>query len=305
MNYYNSAEELIGATPLIKLNNLKEKYGLGADIFGKLEAQNPAGSIKDRAARQMIADAEEKGLLRKDSVIIEPTSGNTGIGLALVGALRGYRVILVMPDTMSVERRTLMTVYGAEVVLSDGSLGMKGAIDKANELAAGYEHSYIPQQFDNPSNAKAHFLTTGPEIWDDLDGNVGALVSGVGTGGTITGTGAFLKSKNPDVKVIAVEPEGSPVLSLGRKGPHKIQGIGAGFVPSLLDTGIYDEVIRVSDADSLEMFRLLPELEGLFVGISSGAALFAGAALAARPEYKGKNIAVILPDSGSRYLSTF
>lgn len=305
MNYYNNAEELIGNTPLIKLNRTADRLGLRANIFAKLEAWNPAGSVKDRAARQMISDAEENGKLKSGSVIIEPTSGNTGIGLAFIGVLRGYHVILVMPDTMSVERQMLMKVYGAEVVLSDGKLGMQGAIDKANELAARYDDSYIPQQFENPSNAKAHFLTTGPEIWNDLDGNIDAVVSGIGTGGTITGIGKYLKSKDPSVSIIAVEPEGSPVLSLGRKGPHKIQGIGAGFAPAVLDRSIYDEIIRVSDADSLDTFHLLPQTEGLFVGISSGAAFFAGIELAKRPEYEGKNIVVILPDTGSRYLSSF
>lgn len=305
MNYYNNAEELTGNTPLIKLDRIAADLGLRANIFGKLEAWNPAGSIKDRAATQMITDAEESGQLNPGSVIIEPTSGNTGIGLAFIGALRGYRVILVMPDTMSVERQMLMKVYGAEVVLSDGKLGMQGAIDKADELAGKYDNSYIPRQFDNPSNAKAHFLTTGPEIWNDLDGKVDAVVAGVGTGGTITGIGQYLKTKDPTVAMIAVEPEGSPILSLGKKGPHKIQGIGAGFVPEVLDRDIYDEVIRVSDEDTLETFHLLPRSEGLFVGISSGAALFAGIQLAKRPEYKGKNIVVILPDTGSRYLSNF
>lgn len=305
MNYYNNAEELTGNTPLIKLDRIAADLGLRANIFGKLEAWNPAGSIKDRAATQMITDAEESGQLNPGSVIIEPTSGNTGIGLAFIGALRGYRVILVMPDTMSVERQILMKVYGAEVVLSDGKLGMQGAIDKADELAGKYDNSYIPRQFDNPSNAKAHFLTTGPEIWNDLDGKVDAVVAGVGTGGTITGIGQYLKTKDPTVAMIAVEPEGSPILSLGKKGPHKIQGIGAGFVPEVLDRDIYDEVIRVSDEDTLETFHLLPRSEGLFVGISSGAALFAGIQLAKRPEYKGKNIVVILPDTGSRYLSNF
>lgn len=305
MNYYNNAEELTGNTPLIKLDRIAADLGLRANIFGKLEAWNPAGSIKDRAATQMITDAEESGQLNPGSVIIEPTSGNTGIGLAFIGALRGYRVILVMPDTMSVERQILMKVYGAEVVLSDGKLGMQGAIDKADELAGKYDNSYIPRQFDNPSNAKAHFLTTGPEIWNDLDGKVDAVVAGVGTGGTITGIGQYLKTKDPTVAMIAVEPEGSPILSLGKKGPHKIQGIGAGFVPEVLDRDIYDEVIRVSDEDTLETFHLLPRSEGLFVGISSGAALFAGIELAKRPEYKGKNIVVILPDTGSRYLSNF
>ncbi|MCR4632743.1 MAG: cysteine synthase A [Erysipelotrichaceae bacterium] len=299
-----SVSELIGNTPLLELKHIEEKYGLKARLYGKMEYLNATGSIKDRIARKMIEDAQEKGILKKGSVIIEPTSGNTGIGLAAVGTSLGYEVIIVMPETFSVERRKLIRAYGAKIVLSDGSKGMKGAIEKANELAAQYEGAFIPSQFDNPANAKAHYETTGPEIWNDLDGKVDIFVSAVGTGGTITGTGSYLKEKNKDLKVIAVEPAASPVLSGGKAGPHKIQGIGAGFVPKVLDTSVYDEVVTVSNEDALKTGAMFGKTEGLLVGISSGAALWAAIQEGKKEENAGKNIAVILPDSGDRYLST-
>ncbi len=304
MKTYETLTDLIGGTPLLKLNNYIAQEQLEADIYGKLEYFNPAGSVKDRIAKAMIEDAEQKGLLRKDSVIIEPTSGNTGIGLAAAAASRGYRIILTMPETMSVERRNLLKAYGAELVLTDGAKGMKGAIEKANELAAATPHSFIPGQFSNPANPAVHFATTGPEIWQDTDGTVDIFVAGVGTGGTVSGTGKYLKSKNPQIKVVAVEPAGSPVLSKGTPGPHKIQGIGAGFVPDTLDTGIYDEIIPVENEDAFATGRALARKEGLLVGISSGAAVWAAAQLARRPENKGKRIVALLPDTGERYLST-
>ncbi|MBQ8176364.1 MAG: cysteine synthase A [Oscillospiraceae bacterium] len=301
---YKGAIELIGNTPLVELINIEKSHGLEAKILAKLEYFNPAGSVKDRIARSMIEDAEKKGLLKKDTVIIEPTSGNTGIGLAAIATAKGYRVILTMPETMSVERRNILRAYGAEIVLTEGAKGMKGAIAKAKELAAENPNSFIPGQFENPSNPEAHRKTTGPEIWNDTDGKVDVLIAGVGTGGTITGTGEYLKSQKPDIKVIAVEPEDSPVLSEGRYGPHKIQGIGAGFVPDTLNTKIYDEVIKASNDDSFEYSKLIAKQEGILVGISSGAALYAAITAAKRPENKGKNIVVILPDSGDRYYST-
>ena len=301
---YTSADQLIGHTPLLELTHLEKKYGLKARLLGKLEYLNPAGSVKDRIARAMIDDAEAKGLLKPGSVIIEPTSGNTGIGLASVAAARGYRVIIVMPETMSVERRQLMKAYGAELVLTEGSKGMSGAIAKAEELAREIPGGFVPGQFVNAANPKAHFETTGPEIYEDTDGKVDYFVAGVGTGGTITGTGEYLKSQNPNVRVVAVEPAGSPVLSKGTPGPHKIQGIGAGFVPEVLDTTVYDEVIPVADNDAFATGRLVGRSEGVLVGISSGAAVWAGIELAKRPENKGKTIVVLLPDTGDRYLST-
>ena len=304
MKTYETLTDLIGGTPLLKLNNYIAQEQLEADIYGKLEYFNPAGSVKDRIAKAMIEDAEQKGLLQKDSVIIEPTSGNTGIGLAAPAASRGYRITLTMPETMSVERRNLLKAYGAELVLTDGAKGMKGAIEKANELAAATPHSFIPGQFSNPANPAVHFATTGPEIWQDTDGTVDIFVAGVGTGGTVSGTGKYLKSKNPQIKVVAVEPAGSPVLSKGTPGPHKIQGIGAGFVPDTLDTGIYDEIIPVENEDAFATGRALARKEGLLVGISSGAAVWAAAQLARRPENKGKRIVALLPDTGERYLST-
>ena len=301
---YTSADQLIGRTPLLELTHLEKKYGLKARILAKLEYFNPAGSVKDRIARAMIDDAEAKGLLKEGSVIIEPTSGNTGIGLASVAAARGYRIIIVMPETMSVERRQLMKAYGAELVLTEGAKGMKGAIAKADELAKEIPNSFIPGQFVNPANPKAHFETTGPEIWEDTDGGVDVFVAGVGTGGTVTGVGRYLKSKNPAVRVVAVEPKSSAVLSTGVAGPHKIQGIGAGFVPAVLDTGVYDEIIPVENDDAFATGRELGKSEGVLVGISSGAALWAALELAGRPENAGKTIVVLLPDTGDRDLST-
>ena len=303
-NIYTSADQLIGKTPLLELTHIEEKYGLKAKILAKLEYFNPAGSVKDRIAKAMIDDAESSGKLKKGSVIIEPTSGNTGIGLASVAAARGYRIIIVMPETMSQERRQLMKAYGAELVLTDGAKGMKGAIAKAEELAKEIPNSFIPGQFTNPANPKAHIDTTGPEIYNDTDGNVDIFVAGVGTGGTITGVGEYLKSKNPNVRVVAVEPASSAVLSAGVAGAHKIQGIGAGFVPDVLNTKIYDEIIPVSNEDAFDTGKLIGKSEGILVGISSGAAVFAAIELAKRPENEGKNIVVLLPDTGDRYLST-
>ncbi|MGN0684339.1 MAG: cysteine synthase A [Oscillospiraceae bacterium] len=303
-NIYKSADELIGKTPLLELTHIEEEFGLKAKILAKLEYFNPAGSVKDRVAKAMIDDAEAKGILNKNSVIIEPTSGNTGIGLASVAAARGYRIIIVMPETMSVERRQLMKAYGAELVLSEGAKGMKGAIAKAEELAKETPGAFIPSQFTNPSNPEAHRLTTGPEIWEDTDGAVDFFVAGVGTGGTVTGVGEYLKSKNPNVKVVAVEPKSSPVLSEGTAGPHKIQGIGAGFVPEVLNTKVYDEIIPVVNEDAFATGKLVGRKEGVLVGISSGAALWAAIEIAKRPENEGKNIVVLLPDTGDRYLST-
>ncbi|MDO4352419.1 MAG: cysteine synthase A [Clostridia bacterium] len=301
---YKSADQLIGNTPLVELTKIEKELGLEAKILAKLEYFNPAGSVKDRIAKAMIDDAEKSGRLKPGSVIIEPTSGNTGIGIASVAAARGYRIIIVMPETMSVERRQLMAAYGAELVLTEGAKGMKGAIAKAQELADETENSFIPGQFVNEANPKAHFETTGPEIYEDTDGEVDIFVAGVGTGGTVTGTGQYLKSKKPEVKVVAVEPETSPVLSQGKAGSHKIQGIGAGFVPDVLDTSVYDEIIPVADNDAFETGRLIGRKEGVLVGISSGAAVYAAIQLAKRPENKGKNIVVLLPDTGDRYLST-
>ena len=301
---YTSADQLIGKTPLLELTHIEKEEGLEAKVLGKLEYFNPAGSVKDRIAKAMIDDAEQKGLLKPDSVIIEPTSGNTGIGLASVAAARGYRIIIVMPETMSVERRQLMKAYGAELVLSEGAKGMKGAIAKADELAASIPGSFIPGQFVNPANPKAHFETTGPEIYADTDGKVDIFVAGVGTGGTITGVGEYLKSKKPEVKVVAVEPATSPVLSKGTAGAHKIQGIGAGFVPKVLDTDVYDEIIPVANEDAFAVGKQIGKAEGVLVGISSGAAAWAAIELAKRPENEGKTIVVLLPDTGDRYLST-
>lgn len=304
MKIYTSAEQLIGTTPLLELTHIEKKLNLNAKILAKLEYLNPAGSAKDRVAKAMIDDAEKSGKLKKGSVIIEPTSGNTGIGLSLVAAARGYRIIIVMPETMSVERRQIMRAYGAELVLTDGAKGMAGAIEKADELSKEIPDSFVAGQFVNPANPKAHFDTTGPEIYEDTDGNVDIFVASVGTGGTITGVGEYLKSKNPNIKVVAVEPSGSPVLSGGKAGAHKIQGIGAGFIPEVLNTKIYDEIIAVSDEDAFKTGRLIGRSEGVLVGISSGAAAFAAIKLAKRPENKGKNIVVLLPDTGDRYLST-
>lgn len=301
---YTSADQLIGGTPLLELTNMEKSEGLSAKLFAKLEYFNPAGSVKDRVAKAMIDDAEEKGLLKEDSVIIEPTSGNTGIGLASVAAARGYRIIIVMPETMSVERRQLMKAYGAELVLTDGAKGMQGAIDKAEELAKEIPGGFIAGQFVNPANPAAHQASTGPEIWADTDGKVDIFVAGVGTGGTITGVGRYLKSQNPEIKVVAVEPAGSPVLSQGKAGAHKIQGIGAGFVPEVLDTKIYDEIIPVENEDAFAAGKEIGRKEGVLVGISSGAALWAAVQLAKRPENQGKNIVALLPDTGDRYLST-
>ena len=304
MKVYEKVTDLIGKTPLVKLTNYIEDNELEADIYAKLELFNPAGSVKDRIALAMIDDAEQKGLLKKGSVIIEPTSGNTGIGLASVAAARGYRIILTMPETMSVERRNLLKAYGAELVLTDGAKGMKGAIAKAEELSKEIPDSFIPGQFVNPANPAIHRATTGPEIWDDTDGKVDIFVAGVGTGGTVSGVGEYLKSKNPNVKVVAVEPAGSPVLSKGVSGPHKIQGIGAGFVPDTLDTKVYDEIIAVENEDAFKTGREIARKEGVLVGISSGAAVYAASVLAKRPENKGKIIVALLPDNGDRYLST-
>ena len=301
---YENVAELIGKTPLLHANNFEKKRGVEANIFAKLEYFNPAGSVKDRVALAMINDAEQRGILKEGSVIIEPTSGNTGIGLASIAAARGYRIILTMPETMSIERRNLLKAYGAELVLTEGSKGMKGAIAKAEELAKETPDSFIPGQFVNPANPAAHKATTGPEIWEDTEGNVDIFIAGVGTGGTVTGIGEFLKSKNPDIKVIAVEPAGSPVLSTGKGGPHMIQGIGAGFVPDVLNTKIYDEIITIENEDAFDAGREFAKAEGILVGISSGAALHAAEIVAARPENKGRNIVVLLPDTGDRYLST-
>ncbi len=301
---YKDMLELIGNTPLMEVGNLEKKMGLKARVLVKLEYRNPAGSVKDRVARAMIEDAEEKGLLKPGSVIIEPTSGNTGIGLAAIAAVRGYRMILTMPDTMSVERRNILRAYGAEIVLTEGAKGMKGAIERAEELAREIPDSFIPGQFVNPANPAMHRKTTGPEIWEDTDGHVDLFVASVGTGGTITGTAGFLKEKNPEIRVVAVEPAGSPVLSGGKAGPHKIQGIGAGFVPDVLDTSVYDEVFPVRDEDAFEAARCLARTEGISVGISSGAALHAALELAGREENAGKVIVALLPDSGDRYYST-
>ena len=301
---YTSVEQLIGRTPLLELTHIEASQQLGAKVLAKLEFLNPAGSAKDRVARAMIDDAEARGILKEGSVIIEPTSGNTGIGLAVMAAARGYRAIIVMPDTMSMERRLLMTAYGAELVLTPGAQGMTGAIAKAEELAREIPNSFIPDQFANPANAEAHRLTTGPEIWTDTDGQVDIFVAGVGTGGTITGTGEYLKAQNPNVKVVAVEPASSPLLSQGKAGPHGLQGIGANFVPKVLNTGVYDEIIPVTEQDAYETGRLIGRTEGVLVGISSGAALWAAIQLAKRPENQGKTIVVLLPDTGDRYLST-
>ena len=301
---YKTADELIGKTPLLELSHIEDEYKLEANIIAKVEYFNPAGSVKDRIAKKMIDEAIKEGKINKDTVLIEPTSGNTGIGLASVAAAKGLKLIVTMPETMSVERRNIIKAYGAEIVLIEGAKGMKGAIEKANELAKEYSNSFIPGQFDNPNNPKVHFETTGPEIYEDTDGKVDIFVAGVGTGGTITGVGAYLKSKNKDIKVVAVEPESSPVLSEGKSGPHKIQGIGAGFVPKVLDTSIYDEIIRVSNEDAFATGKLIGKKEGILVGISSGAAVFAAIELAKKEENKGKNIVVLLPDTGDRYLST-
>ena len=301
---YSSADQLIGGTPLLRLNNIEKEYGLCARLLAKLEYLNPAGSVKDRVALSMINDAEERGILTPDSVIIEPTSGNTGIGLAAVAAARGYRLIIVMPDTMSVERRLLMTAYGAELVLTDGSKGMTGAINRAEELAREIPNAFIAGQFVNPANPKAHFETTGPEIWNDTDGEVDLFVAGIGTGGTVTGTGEYLKSKNPDIKVVGIEPADSPILSGGKAGAHALQGIGAGFVPDVLNTDVIDEIATVTTKDAFDAARLIGRREGVLVGISSGAALHAAIELCREGENAGKTVVVLLPDTGDRYLST-
>lgn len=303
-NIYTSADQLIGKTPLLELTRIEEEFGLKAKVIAKLEYLNPAGSVKDRIAKRMIEDAEDSGKLKPGATIIEPTSGNTGIGLSAVAAAKGYKTVIVMPETMSVERRQLMKAYGAELVLTEGAKGMKGAIAKAEELAAGIENSFIPGQFENPSNPAAHRDTTGPEIWEDTDGKVDYFVAGVGTGGTVTGVGEYLKEKNANIKVVAVEPEASQTLAKGDAAPHKIQGIGAGFVPETLNTEIYDEIIPVTNEDSFETGRLIGQKQGVLVGISSGAALWAAIELAKKPENEGKNIVVLLPDTGDRYLST-
>ena len=301
---YNGALELVGNTPLVEVKNIEEELGLEARILVKLEYFNPAGSVKDRIAKAMIEDAEEKGLLKEGSVIIEPTSGNTGIGLASIAAVKGYRIILTMPETMSVERRNILKAYGAEIVLTEGVKGMKGAIEKADELAKEIPNSFIPGQFVNPANPEVHRKTTGPEIWKDTDGEVDLFIAGVGTGGTLTGVGEYLKSQNPDVKIVALEPASSPVLSTGKGGPHKIQGIGAGFVPDVLNTTVYDEIFTVENDDAFATEKLLAKKEGILVGISSGAALYGAIELAKRPENKGKTIVALLPDTGDRYYST-
>ena len=301
---YNGALELVGNTPLVEVKNIEEELGLEARILVKLEYFNPAGSVKDRIAKAMIEDAEEKGLLKEGSVIIEPTSGNTGIGLASIAAVKGYRIILTMPETMSVERRNILKAYGAEIVLTEGAKGLKGAIEKADELAKEIPGSYIPGQFVNPANPEVHRKTTGPEIWKDTDGEVDLFIAGVGTGGTLTGVGEYLKSQNPDVKIVALEPASSPVLSTGKGGPHKIQGIGAGFVPDVLNTTVYDEIFTVENDDAFATGKLLAKKEGILVGISSGAALYGAIELAKRPENKGKTIVALLPDTGDRYYST-
>lgn len=301
---YTSVDQLVGKTPLLELTNLERQFGLKARLLAKLEYLNPAGSAKERVAKYILNDAEEKGILTKDSVIVEPTSGNTGIGLAAIAAARGYRVIIVMPDSMSAERRLLMTAYGAELVLTEGAKGMGGAIAKAEELAKEIPGAFLAGQFVNPANPRAHFETTGPEIWEDTDGAVDFFVAGVGTGGTITGTGSYLKSKKPQVQIVAVEPSDSPVLSQGKAGAHKLQGIGAGFIPEILDTTVYDEVIPVTSEDAFETGRMLGKREGVLVGISSGAALWAAIEVAKRPENEGKTVVVLLPDTGDRYLST-
>ncbi|MEE0797063.1 MAG: cysteine synthase A [Anaerovoracaceae bacterium] len=304
MKVFDNISMLIGNTPIVRLHGVEKALSLEASIYAKVEGFNPAGSAKDRVGMALIKDAEERGLLAPGAAIIEPTSGNTGIGLASYAASRGYRVILTMPDTMSVERRNLLAAFGAEVVLTEGAKGMQGSIDKANELAARIEGSFIPGQFDNPANSKIHYETTGPEIYRDMDGNVDIFVAGVGTGGTITGVGRYLKKQNPKIRVVAVEPASSPLLSGGEAGPHGLQGIGANFVPSVLDTGVYDEIITVTDEDAYEKGRLIASREGFLAGITSGAAVHAAAALATRPENKGKNIVALLPDTGDRYLST-
>ena len=301
---YTDITQLVGGTPLLRLDRLARAEGWKARVLAKLEYLNPAGSVKDRVGLALIEDAERRGLLKPGAAIIEPTSGNTGIGLACAAAVRGYRVILTMPDTMSAERRTLLSAYGAELVLTPGSLGMQGAVDKANELAASIPGSFIPGQFDNPSNPEAHYRTTGPEIWRDTDGQLDLFVASVGTGGTLTGTGRYLKEQNPNIQVAAVEPDASPLLSGGQAGPHQIQGIGANFIPSVLDRSVYDQIVRVKDADAFAMGRSAARREGILVGVSSGAALWAAGELAKRPEYAGKTIVVLLPDSGDRYLSS-